>query len=68
MTTVARIISQASLAALLASLTIAACSSDNDPATKPAATGGTKGTSTSTGGSTHHDGGTADAANPDAGE
>jgi hypothetical protein len=42
----------------LASLAIAACSSDNDP-TKAAATGGAKGTGT--GGSTHHDGGVTDA-------
>jgi len=56
-----RIISQLSLAALLASWVIAACSSDNDPVTKAAATGGTKGTGTSTGGSTYHDGGVTDA-------
>jgi len=50
-----------SLAALLTAWAIAACSSDNDPVTKAAATGGAKGTGTSTGGGTHHDGGVTDA-------
>jgi len=61
MTSATRIISQLSLAAVLASWAIAACSSDNDPVTKAAATGGAKGTGTSTGGSTHNDGGVTDA-------
>jgi len=64
MTSATRIISQVSLVALLASLTIAACSSDNDPATKAAATGGT----TSKDAGTHNDSGVADASNPDAGD